>query len=70
MKDPMVEQVREALRREISIIEKRQRHKSLLEDDAIREEQEARDAHCKKGYRFSRPKSGCHLTNSPWPGII
>ncbi len=24
----------------------------------------------KKGYRFSRPQSGCHLPNSPWPGII
>jgi hypothetical protein len=26
--------------------------------------------HCKKGYRFSRPQSACHLPNSPWPGII
>jgi hypothetical protein len=26
--------------------------------------------HCKKGYRFSRPQSGCHLPNSPWAGII
>ncbi len=26
--------------------------------------------HCKKGYRFSRPQPGCHLPNSPWPGII
>ncbi len=24
----------------------------------------------KKGYRFSRPQSGCHLPNSLWPGII
>jgi hypothetical protein len=24
----------------------------------------------KKGERFSRPQSGCHLPNSPWPGII
>jgi hypothetical protein len=24
----------------------------------------------KKGERFSRPKPGCHLRNSPWPGII
>jgi hypothetical protein len=26
--------------------------------------------HCKKGYPFSRPQPGCHLPNSPWPGII
>ncbi len=26
--------------------------------------------HCTKGYRFSRPQPGCHLPNSPWPGII
>jgi hypothetical protein len=26
--------------------------------------------HCKKGYRFSRPQSGCHLPNSLRPGII
>ncbi len=26
--------------------------------------------HCKKGYRFSRPQPGCHLSNSAWPGII
>jgi hypothetical protein len=26
--------------------------------------------HCKKGSRFSRLQTGCHLTNSPWPGII
>jgi Rieske Fe-S protein len=24
----------------------------------------------KKGYGFSRPQPGCHLPNSPWPGII
>jgi hypothetical protein len=24
----------------------------------------------KKGFRFSRPQPGCHLPNSPWPGII
>ncbi len=24
----------------------------------------------KKGYRFFRPQSGCHLPNFPWPGII
>jgi hypothetical protein len=24
----------------------------------------------KKGSRFSRPQTGCHLPNSPWPGII
>ncbi len=24
----------------------------------------------KKGKRFSRPQPGCHLPNSPWPGII
>ncbi len=24
----------------------------------------------KKGYRFSRPRPGCHLLNSPWPGKI
>ncbi len=24
----------------------------------------------KKGYRFSRPRPGCHLSNSPWPRII
>ncbi len=24
----------------------------------------------KKGLRFSRPPPGCHLPNSPWPGII
>ena len=24
----------------------------------------------KKGQRFSRPQLGCHLPNSPWPGII
>jgi hypothetical protein len=23
-----------------------------------------------KGYHFSRPQPGCHLPNSPWPGII
>jgi hypothetical protein len=26
--------------------------------------------HCKKGYWFSRLRPGCHLPNSPWPGII
>ncbi len=26
--------------------------------------------HCKKGYIFSRPRPGCHLPNSLWPGII
>jgi hypothetical protein len=26
--------------------------------------------HCKKGYRFSRPQSGCHWPNSPWTGRI
>ncbi len=26
--------------------------------------------HCKKSKRFSRPQLGCHLPNSPWPGII
>ncbi len=26
--------------------------------------------HCKKGYRFSIPKAGCHWPNSPCPGII
>ncbi len=26
--------------------------------------------HCKKFQQFSRPQSGCHLPNSPWPGII
>ncbi len=26
--------------------------------------------HCKKGWRFPRPLPGCHLPNSPWPGII
>jgi hypothetical protein len=25
--------------------------------------------HCKKG-QFSRPQQGCHLPNSPWPGIV
>ncbi len=25
--------------------------------------------HCKKGKRFSRSQPGCHLPNSPWPGI-
>jgi hypothetical protein len=24
----------------------------------------------KKGLRFSRPQPGCHLPNSPWPGMI
>ncbi len=24
----------------------------------------------KKGQRFSRPQPGCHIPNSPWPGII
>jgi hypothetical protein len=24
----------------------------------------------KKGYRFSCPQPGCHLPNSPWPGIF
>jgi hypothetical protein len=24
----------------------------------------------KKGERFSRPQTGCHLLNSPWAGII
>ncbi len=26
--------------------------------------------HCKKGQRPSRHQPGCHLPNSPWPGII
>jgi hypothetical protein len=26
--------------------------------------------HCKKIYWFPRPQPGCHLSNSPWPGII
>jgi hypothetical protein len=26
--------------------------------------------HCKKDYQFSRPQPGCHIPNSPWPGII
>jgi hypothetical protein len=26
--------------------------------------------HCKKGYRFSRPQTGCHQPNSPWLEII
>jgi hypothetical protein len=25
---------------------------------------------CKIGWRFSRPQPGCHLPNSPCPGII
>jgi len=25
---------------------------------------------CKKVYKISRPQPGCHLPNSPWPGII
>jgi hypothetical protein len=29
-----------------------------------------RDYTVKKGYRFSRPQPGCHLPNSPLPGII
>jgi hypothetical protein len=29
-----------------------------------------RSLHCKKGKPFSRPQPGCHLPNSPWPGII
>jgi hypothetical protein len=29
-----------------------------------------RQLHCKKGYWFSRRQPGCHLPNSPWPGII
>jgi hypothetical protein len=29
-----------------------------------------RKVHCKKGCRFYRPQTGCHLPNSPWPGII
>jgi hypothetical protein len=24
----------------------------------------------RKGYHFSHPQPGCHLPNSPWPGII
>jgi hypothetical protein len=54
--------VREALRREISIIEERQRHESLLEDDAIREVQEARDAHCKKRLSVFPSQGGMSLT--------
>ncbi len=28
------------------------------------------DIHFKKGLRFSRPQPGCHLPDSPWPGIV
>jgi hypothetical protein len=31
---------------------------------------EVRDYTITKGYRHSRPQPGCHLPNSPWPGIF
>jgi hypothetical protein len=37
---------------------------------SLSERGETGGVHCKKGYRFSRPQPGCHLPNSPWPGII
>jgi hypothetical protein len=44
IKDSMVEQVREALRIQVNLIEEKQSQESLLEDEAIWEEQEALDA--------------------------
>ncbi len=44
IKDPTVDLVQEAIRREVSLIEEQERHESPLEEEAILEEQEAQDA--------------------------
>ncbi len=57
----MVEQVREALRIQVNLIEEKQSHESLLEDEAIWEEQEALDA----AHGTSWPPDGAPAESKP-----
>jgi hypothetical protein len=66
------------IQREYTVHLQSRDHKYIAEDTYRAEHRDVEqrihrreaDTHCKKGSRFSRPQTGCHFPNSPWPGII